>query len=79
MSDWFGTYSLSESINASVDLEMPGIQPWRTKSQVTRGLISRKITLSTLKERAGQVLGLVQKLCRTNAEVSSTDFGRKAN
>ncbi|KAM5372950.1 hypothetical protein ACJZ2D_007287 [Fusarium nematophilum] len=29
MSDWFGTYSTSESINTGMDLEMPGLSRWR--------------------------------------------------
>ena len=29
MSDWFGTYSTSEAVNAGLDLEMPGPTRWR--------------------------------------------------
>ena len=29
MSDWFGTYSVSESINAGLNVEMPGPTVWR--------------------------------------------------
>ncbi|KAL6406137.1 beta-glucosidase precursor BGLUC [Ilyonectria robusta] len=31
MSDWWGTYSTSEAINAGLDLEMPGPSIWRGK------------------------------------------------
>ncbi|GJD04392.1 glycosyl hydrolase family 3 [Colletotrichum higginsianum] len=31
MSDWFGTYSTSEALNAGLDLEMPGPTQWRVE------------------------------------------------
>ncbi|KDR81345.1 hypothetical protein GALMADRAFT_221203 [Galerina marginata CBS 339.88] len=34
MSDWFGTYGVDQSINAGLDLEMPGPPRWRTSSHV---------------------------------------------
>lgn len=69
MSDWFGTYSLYESLNAGLDLEMPGLGVWRTVDKIKKGIKGRKITEKTVKERATKVLELVQKLCKTNAEV----------
>jgi beta-glucosidase len=69
MSDWFGVYSLTESINASLDLEMPGVEKWRTQDKVKRSLVAKKTTIRTIKARARKVLELVKKLCATNAEV----------
>ncbi len=69
MSDWFGVYGLSESINATLDLEMPGTDKWRTVDKVGRSIRAYKTSLRTVKERAYKVLELVQKLCKTNAEV----------
>jgi beta-glucosidase len=61
MSDWWGVYGLSESLNAGVDLEMPGNGKWRNEGNVESGLRSKKITMRTVKERARKVLELVQK------------------
>ncbi|KAG8897103.1 hypothetical protein FRB99_008457 [Tulasnella sp. 403] len=72
MSDWFGVYSVSESINASLDLEMPGPQKWRTQEKVNRTIQAHKVTVRTVKERAAAVLKLVKQLCKTNPEVIDT-------
>ncbi|KZT34807.1 glycoside hydrolase family 3 protein [Sistotremastrum suecicum HHB10207 ss-3] len=73
MSDWFGTYSLSESINAGSDLEMPGVGKWRTQELMMRALRSKKITERTIRERAKNVLKLVQKCARGAPEVLEGD------
>ncbi|KIP12383.1 glycoside hydrolase family 3 protein [Phlebiopsis gigantea 11061_1 CR5-6] len=69
MSDWFGTYSVDQSINAGLDLEMPGPPRWRTPLLVTHLLSSQKILESTLDARAETVLAFVQRLARRNPEV----------
>ena len=70
MSDWWGTYSVDIGINAGVDLEMPGITKWRTLDFTKRCVNARKVTVKTIKERALQVLKLVQKCARKAPEVS---------
>lgn len=70
MSDWFGTYSLDTGINAGLDLEMPGITKWRTLDLTNRCIGARKVTVRTIKERALQVLKVVQKCAREAPEVS---------
>ncbi|KAG8943855.1 hypothetical protein FRC04_002478 [Tulasnella sp. 424] len=69
MSDWFGVYGLAPSINAGVDLEMPGVNKWREDEKVQRCIKAKKITVRTVKERAASVLNLVKDLSKTNAEV----------
>jgi len=69
MSDWFGMYSVSESINAGLDLEMPGEQKWRQHYLVNRAMFSKKTTIRTVKERARKVLELVKKCCDGSPEV----------
>ncbi|KAG8916398.1 hypothetical protein FRC01_003180, partial [Tulasnella sp. 417] len=73
MSDWFGVYGLAPSINAGVDLEMPGDNKWRADEKVRRCITAKKITVRTIKERAGSVLRLVKQLSKTNAEVIDGD------
>lgn len=63
MSDWTGTYSTSEAINAGLDLEMPGPPKWRG-SLLNHSLFSKKVTLDTLDERARNVLNLVNRVER---------------
>lgn len=61
MSDWYGTYSTSEAINAGLDLEMPG--PTRFRGQLLSWLVlSRKVTEKALDEAVRNVLGLVDRV-----------------
>ncbi|KAG9046685.1 hypothetical protein FS837_003838 [Tulasnella sp. UAMH 9824] len=77
MSDWFGVYSLAPSINAGLDLEMPGINKWRVDEKVQRCITANKITVRTIKERSATVLRLVKQLSKTNAEIIDGD-GKEA-
>ena len=70
VSDWWGTYSVDAGINAGVDLEMPGIDKWRTLDLTKRCINARKVTVRTIKERALQVLKVVQKCAQGAPEVS---------
>lgn len=69
--DWrrFGIYGVVESINAGVDLEMPGINRWREFDKISRSVQSRKILPRTIKARARKVLELVQKCAKATPEV----------
>ncbi|KAH3670808.1 hypothetical protein OGAPHI_001324 [Ogataea philodendri] len=73
MSDWFGTYSVSESLNAGlgltgadmsfnfggIDLEMPGPGQWRG-SLVSHSVTSNKVNETTIDMCARNVLRLVK-------------------
>ncbi|KAI8811677.1 beta-glucosidase precursor [Cladochytrium replicatum] len=61
MSDWYGTYSVSDSITAGCDLEMPGPALWRSAALVKGALASGKITKKDLNERAKNILALVAR------------------
>lgn len=54
-------YSVDTSVNAGLDLEMPGTNKWRSLDLMNRSVQSRKIMLRTLKQRARRVLQLVQR------------------
>ncbi|KAK8152912.1 beta-glucosidase [Phyllosticta citrichinensis] len=65
MSDWFGTYTSADSINAGLDLEMPG--PPRVRGNQTAidvGL--RKIQERTIDERVRKLLELINKVDKLN-------------
>ncbi|OLN91953.1 putative beta-glucosidase I 1 [Colletotrichum chlorophyti] len=64
MSDWFGTYSTSEAINAGLDLEMPGPAQWRGKC-LSLAVNSRKVPRTTIDEAVRNVLNLVNKVTDT--------------
>ncbi|KAG5801424.1 hypothetical protein H9Q74_014032 [Fusarium xylarioides] len=73
MSDWFGTYSTTEAINAGLDLEMPG--PTRQRGQLLDLAVStRKVSRSTIDTRARNVLEFVQRC--TKVPVASEEGGR---
>lgn len=71
MSDWFGTYSVDIGINAGVDLEMPGVNKWRTLDSIKRCVAARKVTVRAIKDRALQVLKVVQKCAQEAPEVGA--------
>ncbi|KAJ7581226.1 beta-glucosidase [Mycena floridula] len=73
MSDWFGIYSIDLSINAGLDLEMPGTNKWRSLDLMNRSIVSRKITTRTLRERARNVLNMVQKCAKGAPEILDGD------
>jgi len=89
MSDWWGTYSVDAGINAGVDLEMPGVKKCRTLELTKRCINAKKVTIRAVKERALQVLKVVQKCVQQAPEVSPrnsrprtrismwTNYGRK--
>ncbi|KAF2036551.1 beta-glucosidase precursor [Setomelanomma holmii] len=59
MSDWFGTYSTSEAINAGLDLEMPGPSRWRG-SALVHAVSANKVSALELDDRVRAVLKLVK-------------------
>ena len=66
----FGTYDVDHSLNAGLDLEMPGTNKWRTHDYVSRCIQARKVTVTTIKQRVKKVLELVQKCAQNAPEVS---------
>ena len=61
MSDWWGTYSTSEAINAGLDLEMPGPTIFRGKALST-AVNTRKVSTATLDSAVRNVLNLANKI-----------------
>ncbi|THH05144.1 hypothetical protein EW145_g5010 [Phellinidium pouzarii] len=73
MSDWFGVYSVADSINAGLDLEMPGTNKWRTWDKTSRSVGARTTTARIIKERATKVLEFVQKCAKGAPDVLDGD------
>ena len=65
-----GTYNVDNSLNAGLDLEMPGLGKWRTLHYVNQCILARRVTVSTVKERAKKVLELVKKCAQLAPDVS---------
>ncbi|KAI8167830.1 putative beta-glucosidase I [Colletotrichum sp. SAR 10_70] len=61
MSDWFGTYSTSEAVNAGLDLEMPGPARWRGELLMW-AVLCRKVKEATIYERIRSLLNLINKV-----------------
>ncbi|RTE84399.1 putative beta-glucosidase K [Fusarium euwallaceae] len=73
MSDWFGTYSTAEALNAGLDLEMPG--PTRQRGQLLDLAVStRKVSRTKIDTRARNVLEFVQRC--NKVVVASEEGGR---
>ncbi|EXL58259.1 beta-glucosidase [Fusarium oxysporum f. sp. radicis-lycopersici 26381] len=84
MSDWMGTYSVAEAINAGLDLEMPGKPRWRQLQLVRHSINAHKILPETLNERVVTLLRWVQKLSALNPDIvygrdDSIEWTRKEN
>ncbi|KAI0446130.1 family 3 glycoside hydrolase [Xylaria telfairii] len=62
MSDWDGTSSVVESINAGLDLEMPGPVSKRLVEDVVNAVQQGKVMESTIDERARSVLKFLDRL-----------------
>jgi hypothetical protein len=69
MSDWYGTYSVSESINAGLDLEMPGPARWHEPGLVSHLINAHKIDPRTIDRNAATVLRWAQKLAKLHPEI----------
>ncbi len=61
MSDWFGSHSTAETVNAGLDLEMPG--PPRDRGQkLIEAVNSGAVSQATLRERVVNMLRLMQRV-----------------
>ncbi|EXK78069.1 hypothetical protein FOQG_17250 [Fusarium oxysporum f. sp. raphani 54005] len=60
MSDWWGTYSTSEAINAGLDLEMPGPSIFRGKQLLT-AVDARKVSKRTINDSVRRLLELINR------------------
>lgn len=56
-SDWTGTYSTTEALQAGLDLEMPGPAVWRG-SRVKAAVFAGKLKEEVVNDRARAVLGV---------------------
>ncbi|KAG8630157.1 hypothetical protein KVT40_001776 [Elsinoe batatas] len=76
MSDWYGTYSTSESINAGLDLEMPGPTRWRGEAAALAEATDR-LEATALDDRTRAVLKLINHCAESgvpeNAQEKSND------
>ncbi|KAH7921492.1 glycoside hydrolase family 3 protein [Leucogyrophana mollusca] len=69
MSDWHGVYGTDLSINAGLDLEMPGPPRWRTAFLIQHCLSSQKLKMPVIDERAGNMLEFVKKMAQINPDI----------
>lgn len=65
MSDWVGTYSTVDAMNAGLDLEIPAPIYFRGEL-LLKAIKDGKVTEETLDKRAGKMLDLIAKTTRFN-------------
>ena len=65
---------MAQAINAGLDLEMPGLNKWRTFEQVGRCIAAKEVGAYTIKQRAKKVLELVQRCAKEAPEVRGVDL-----
>lgn len=61
ISDWMGVYSTADSINAGLDLEMPGPTKWRGE-KLLRAIEAGQVSETTIEDSARRVLRLARQL-----------------
>lgn len=61
MSDWYGTYSIKESLDAGLNLEMPGPTRFRELVQTCHKVYTNEIHIDTIDENARYVLEFVNE------------------
>ena len=74
MSDWFGTYSTSDGINAGQDLEMPGPTRWRG-DLVSHAVKNKKVKPHVLDDRVRAVLNLVKLAAKSGVAEAAIEKG----
>ncbi|KAF6225031.1 hypothetical protein HO133_010226 [Letharia lupina] len=74
MSDWYGTYSTSEGINAGLDLEMPGPTQWRGAA-LSHAVTSNKVRQHVLDERARAVLKTIKEAAKSGVVEDAKEGG----
>lgn len=74
MSDWYGTYSTSEGINAGLDLEMPGPTKWRGAA-LSHAVVSNKVRRHVLDERVRAVLKTVKEAAKSGIAEDAEEDG----
>lgn len=72
MSDWFGTYSSDNAINAGLDLEMPGPTRWRG-GLLGHSVSARRIPTHILDERARNMLNLVNDCAKSGVKENAKE------
>ncbi|KAJ5787302.1 hypothetical protein N7457_002292 [Penicillium paradoxum] len=75
MSDWFGTYSVSEAVNAGLDLEMPGPSRFRGPGLV-HAVTSNKVSERTINARVRAVLELIKQAIRSKIPENAPEVQR---
>ncbi|KAF4472515.1 hypothetical protein FALBO_596 [Fusarium albosuccineum] len=74
MSDWWGTYSVSEATNAGLDIEMPGPAIWRGK-QLVAAVECRKVSMQTIDTSVKRLLQLIQRTRASENRQTETETG----
>lgn len=70
MSDWYGTYSTAEALNAGLDLEFPGPTRWRQKQHFDYLVQVHKIDLRQIDILATRILQWIQKMVKGSPELT---------
>jgi len=74
MSDWFGSHSTAATVNAGLDLEMPG--PTRDRGdKLVQAVKNGEVSAETVRQAAGRILRLLQ---RVGAFDTVPDLGEQA-
>jgi beta-glucosidase len=74
-----GTYSVAESLNAGMDLEMPGPPKWRQNYLVQVSLTAQKLFVPTINDRVRSLLTFFQHQARQHPDIVYGDGKEGSN
>ena len=66
MSDWFGTYSTKEALEAGLNLEMPGPTKMRQEVQTSHMVVCNEIHRDVIDENVRHVLGFINNCLKAD-------------
>lgn len=76
ISDWMGTYSTAEALNAGLDLEMPGPTKWRGQKLID-AFNDKSVSQDTIDESVRRVLHLARSLGRFERPEEAPEIERQ--
>ncbi|KPM41411.1 Beta-glucosidase B [Neonectria ditissima] len=79
MSDWGGTNSVAEALNAGLDLEMPGPPRIRKVDSVVEAVRRGEVSESTINDRARAVIRFARKLKALEDAADAAETEQKAD
>lgn len=78
MSDWFGTYSIKESLDAGLNLEMPGPTRFREDISTSHKVYSNEIHIDVIDENVRYILKMVNEAIKSGIPENAPEVANES-